>query len=119
MNIKNGTYIVGECLGTKKVTNSNPNTGESFVKHFVGLQMPVKNGYDGQAVVVDIQFSKQAVDNLAMRQFDNLVGKQIMIPVNSMSRAYKDKAYTTHYIDLDRPVVNMTEEKPLSKAVNS
>lgn len=114
MNIKDGTYIVGECLGLKQDRRTNSD-GEAYTKHFVGLQMPVKNGYAGQAVVVDIQFSKDAVADNAMRGFDQYIGKQIMIPVNSMSRAYNGKAYTTNYMDMSRSVVMVQSQ--VAKAV--
>lgn len=114
MNIKNGTYIVGECLGLKEDRRTNVE-GQAYTKHFVGLQMPVRNGYAGQATVVDIQFSKEAVADNAMRQFEQHIGKQIMIPVNPMSRAYNGKAYTTNYMDMSRPVVMVQAQ--VAKAV--
>ena len=63
MNIENGQYIAGEFLGVRVEDKTNRNTGETWQEYFFGISIPVRKGYEGQTVTIDVKLPKAAIES--------------------------------------------------------
>ena len=115
MNIENGQYIAGEFLGTKMVPKSNTDGSKQWQEHYIGVSIPVTSGYNGQAATIDVRLSKEAVEKGLQNSMEQYVGKFVLVPINPMARAYKDKAYVTNYFDTRRQIIVPNEMAKLAK----
>ncbi|HIO13382.1 MAG TPA: hypothetical protein EYN13_07515 [Methylococcales bacterium] len=104
MQLKHGQYVVGVCKGIRENTRHYPD-GNSKIEYFAGLSQPVTNGYEGQENIFEVKMSKAAVDSGDFRQFTKIVGKNVAVPINPMSRAYNGRSYTDNYFDNRRGVL--------------
>lgn len=73
--------LKGTVLGYKKVDRTNNQTGEVITQHFVGIQVPKDNGYDGEAVTYDIRISKQLFSEGLAAHYEKFKGQEVFAPV--------------------------------------
>jgi hypothetical protein len=116
MNIENGQYIAGEFLGVRVEDKTNRNTGETWQEYFFGISIPVRKGYAGQTVTIDVKLPKAAIESGEQNGVQEYVGKFALVPVNIMANSYKDKAYVTNYFDKQRKII-LPNDLKLAKAV--
>lgn len=94
---KNGLYLTGKLVGHRSITGTSQKDGSAYTLNFVGLSMPVLDGYAGQTHVVDVQLNDNVLrdnplGNIAPTFFaavDKLVGKNVSIAV--YIRAYPNR----------------------------
>lgn len=118
MKFESGSYISGEFLGVKVVPKSNADGTKKWEEHYIGLSVPVTNGYAGQSATIDIRLSKSSVENREHEGFGHLVGKFALVPTNTMARAFKEKAYVTNFYDSRRQILLPYEQQSELKKVS-
>ncbi|KGD62910.1 putative single stranded DNA-binding protein [Alcanivorax jadensis T9] len=73
--------LKGNVLGYKKVARTNNKTGEVIEQHYVGIQVPKENGYDGEAITYDIRISKQLFSEGLAAHYEKFKGQEVYVPV--------------------------------------
>jgi hypothetical protein len=106
MKFNNGQYLIGEVKGVKTTIREGQNG--QYNEYYLGVGFEMPNGYEGQEVVIDVKLTK---DNIANRMHETLgkfATRRCAVPINVMSRSYKDKAYQTTFFDGRRHIVEIS-----------
>lgn len=73
--------IEGIVKGVKTETISETGGKPDFEKHYIGIEMPKPNGFDGETIVEKIQISRDQFNRGVYQKYGELKGQRVEAPV--------------------------------------
>ncbi|KFZ29719.1 hypothetical protein IDAT_01040 [Pseudidiomarina atlantica] len=75
-----GTLLAGRLVGTR-IDQRPGKDGQPWIRHFLGIEVPVVNGFPGQTDVQEVQVSEKIMNAAFHTAIEKLTGKDVFVVV--------------------------------------
>ncbi|RUO51653.1 DNA-binding protein [Pseudidiomarina homiensis] len=75
-----GTLLAGRLVG-QRVEERKGNDGNPWIQYFIGIEVPVANGFPGQTDVLEVQVSEKIMNAAYHTALKDLNGKHVFVSV--------------------------------------
>lgn len=110
-NSFHGLILAGRLVGVRKDERKG-NDGQPWIRHFIGIESPVHNGFPGQTQVDEIQVGDKAMDAQFYTNLEKFHGKDVFVRV--YLRVYATKAGAGHQYNLSNQPDNILLQPVIS-----
>lgn len=119
-NLKNevvhsGLFLVGKFAGFKQQSGTSRTSNQPYTLHYIGIEIPVENGFSGETRFVDVQVSTSLINSGLMNKLQPLIGKTVSCAV--YVRAYPTRGGAGFGFNLSNNLLAVTEVEEVKSKV--
>lgn len=105
-SVESGLFLVGKFAGFKQQSGTSRTTHQPYTLHYIGIEIPVENGFSGETRFIDVQVSTSLINSGLMNKLQPLIGKTVSCSV--YVRAFPSRAGAGYSFNLSNNLAAVT-----------